>query len=145
MSDEAAQPLNWVARKHRRETMLEQGTAALWHDVRAAIRDACDSFREHYGPVECNFENGKKVMVLRGALQVVVTFEPAPLPRIAVTCDSKPTFIAFGVDDDGAFMGTADKRDTPDQVSERILAPVFFPKAAIRRGPAQNPPSSQWG
>jgi hypothetical protein len=40
--------MNWVERRAQRDRILDSNVIELWHAVRAAIQDACDSFNNHY-------------------------------------------------------------------------------------------------
>lgn len=146
--------LNWVQRRAMRQRILDSGATKVWDAVREAIEDACDTFNEHYpqpnqdSRAVCRLENGSRIKVSRTILADMVTrFRPEQFevlirfekngPAIeAVSGEAKSTF-KIDSDEESAFAVLGGKRITPDEISEKLLEPVLFPKANPR--PAVRP------
>jgi hypothetical protein len=135
-NEDKAEAPNWVERRHRREAALAGGSIDLWNEIRGAIQNACDSFKVHYGDVDCKLENGKRILVSRSApkrAQVVVAFQEAPAPRVSVAFETKTESYPFSVDDNElVFIKHNTNRLTADQLSERILEHLLFPEEPKR-------------
>jgi hypothetical protein len=105
---------NWVDRRAHRDSLLK-GAGDVWNQVRAAIRDACDSFNQHYpaqAPVQCEQENGSRLCITRttpsgedrtGAtkVQVFVTFTAA---KITAIYNDRSSTYKITADDECAFV-----------------------------------------
>lgn len=127
-----ADQLNWVERRHRAEKNLADSKVGLWRDVCAAITDASRSFGALYETsTEVTTVNGHRLRIMLGTVdRIDVDFDekgcgintsyasPFRVRNFRIRADHVSAFI---VDDKG-------NRMTPDEVSESILAPVFFPR-----------------
>lgn len=130
---------NWVERKAKRASLLDEKATHIWDEVRSALIDACNSHREYYqGNAEAVPQNGHRVRITRThpadpmtaappvQLDVLVVFDEQKRLITATSAAQKACKFSIDVDDDGAFLAAGESRVTPDEVSERILQNVLF-------------------
>jgi hypothetical protein len=145
MSPISVDPPNWVERKARRENLLraDSEVLAVWNALRNAIQDACDSFNKYYAhdqpedKVKCLPENGRRIRVERafpkgrmyGAEQHSVLIQLSDL-EISVVSDLSVTLPTLKIDADHneVYLSLGAQRMTSDEVSERVLEPLLFPR-----------------
>lgn len=138
MSDVWSSSLNWVTRKKLAENHVKESSESMWHDVRAAIEDSCRSFNEIYGKEVGNSysaapNNDHRIRVTSSRQGKSETVD-IDFSREAVTITatyhnrSGPKTYRMKADAETAFMvDESDQRLTPDEISENILSPMFFP------------------
>jgi len=154
--------LNWVDRRAIREGNLDVGAPKVWDQVQRALQDACDSFNEHYpqanreNAADCKLESGHGRRVRRiisadlkayhhaQELEVLVTFDEAP-PSINATFAEGVLTFRIEADEESAFATLANKRMTPDEISEKILERVLFPIKERTPPKSRTPRGSETG
>ena len=124
---------NWVKRRKLREARRADAPS-VWRDVCAALTDASRTFNEEYGGESkaAPINGGRFRVTIPGfpEREAEIDFDkqngeiaarygqtPLAMKTFTVQADHISVFI---VDQDG-------KRVTPDEVSESILTPSFFP------------------
>jgi hypothetical protein len=131
---------NWVKRRASQERTVASSAPVFWSGVFCALRDACDSCREHYGTdVEPIQENGSRILIVKTAAAgyvkatVTVVFK-ADRPEIEVTRTEDTLTFQVTADETSAFAleRPGGPKLSPDDVSRKILEPVLFPP----KGPA---------
>lgn len=137
---------NWVARRKHSEITLKREAPNIWNALRAAIQDACETFREEYNAGDdtllCKLENGKRILVAarvaaRGVLQrdtpkthVVIAFDQES-STIEVTYDKGSMSLAIEYIEDEDVVTIVDHHDGPlssDEASQHILERILFPE-----------------
>jgi hypothetical protein len=140
MSPEDFDRLNWVERRALIAATLERETPALWDKIRAALQDACASFKKHYeraaNGLQCELENGLRVLITRhdgvnDRERIVVAFDESRR-TVDVTTNTGRMFFKIDCDRKGVFIHAYQDRNatySPDELSRNILESFFFPKA----------------
>jgi hypothetical protein len=60
--------MNWVERRIKKEEALRAGSTALWQDLGTAIREAVETYNDHYGKQHGNVQitpSGKQIALQR--------------------------------------------------------------------------------
>jgi hypothetical protein len=135
---------NWVQRRAIKERVLDTGAIEVWNEVRSSLEDACESYNKHYCPnpnrqeVKYRPENGNRLLITRTVqgdhltnfrevvTQVIVEFDSA-IPAIRFTRDERPRELRISSNDSSAYVKEGESQISPDEVSRRILEPIFFP------------------
>ena len=139
---------NWVERRLERQRLLHAQAPELWNQIRAAIQDACESFNGLYAAdadhkVFCELENGHRLRIHRTLppaasfeqpkhLEALVHFHKAD-HTVSITFESGAHTFYIDADHESAVFIGADRTPdasklTPDQVSQRVLEAILFPK-----------------
>lgn len=134
MSDDP--PLNWVQRRKRIENNLASGLDELWRDIRSALEDASRSLKDEYQyESETETVNGHRFRV-----KIVKTPTQSKIRQVDLDCNQQKRMIsvefiggskasqhyALSADGNGVFILDSDEKITPDEMSCRILEPLFF-------------------
>ena len=137
---------NWVEHRYATEKSLRENPPKVWNAVRAALQDACGSYKKHYHPsggnLLCELENGVRVRIdLPRPLKmyhephhlsdpqiitsIVVEFD-YEVPEIRWADDKGSHRIKISANEDKAFLAEGGAEVTADQLSERILSRLLF-------------------
>jgi hypothetical protein len=136
---------NWVERRAAVEKYLAEGKREIWNKVRASIQDACESYKRNYGTrepyVTATLENGSRIrvdlprMIVTGTyglgqkvIKSIVVSYSSDVPSIDWADDQGNHQLKISSDENGAFVVDGVKRLSADEVSQKILEPVLFPK-----------------
>lgn len=148
--------VNWIERRAEKEKAIRSSGRDLWANLGIVIREACESFNEHYGreysKVTVQAENGR-VRVTRQVSVVVVAGEPTLSEdvslqimyepkhfRISSVCANEAKVqgsveIEFNPDEHAKpFLSNGENRITDDEASRILLAEfLFHERFAVRR------------
>ena len=128
---------NWIERRFSLESSLKTHSVEVWHSVRAAIQDACESFRDRYEIADTSaltdrLENCSRMMVslflARGGSRrtTVISFNPK-VPAIEWGTEDGDRRVVISADENKAFLVDEEgKPTTPDTISKLILEPILF-------------------
>ena len=134
---------NWVEQRYAIENCLTNQKGEVWNQVRAALQDACKSFRDHYAssvPAKLTdqLENGSRIRIslpfpvpmrqTGDQITGIVVLFNASIPAIDWADDDGSHRALISSDEKEAFIVDAGKRITPDELSRKILEPLFFAK-----------------
>jgi hypothetical protein len=151
--DDAKTPakLNWVERRFQRQRLLHTEAPELWNQIRGAIQDNCESFNRIYAvalgagqQVFCNLENGQRIRIHRTVpatssfeqpkrLETLVYFREAD-HTISITSESGSRAFYMDADIRGMSVFISANRSgesgwlSPDQIAERVLEGILFPR-----------------
>jgi hypothetical protein len=127
---------NWVERRAKRERMLAKEAPEAWSQVRSAIQDACNSYDQYYDSddarLQCKLENGTRIRVTKieakRRAEVLVSYDNRSR-NIDLTTEAGQMRFIITADDNGVSVIDSRHRNslTPDEVSQRVLAPLLFP------------------
>ena len=140
---------NWVQKRAQRESILASKSSGVWDLIRAALQDAVESYNEHYSnpskpEATCKLENGKRVLITRAfysmeggsplekSLKILVEFDEQR-PCIKFVQESFSGEFGLSSDDREAFVHDRGERIEPDEVSRRMLEPIFFRREERKR------------
>jgi hypothetical protein len=136
--------MNWVEKKAATERNLSQDGLGIWNEVRSAIQDACESWKEHYAPSgsqgpTITLENGTRMRVeppriiwMKATLppfhdptrlEYVLIYLDKDVPAIKWTDDTGGHEVKIMADENKAFLSG---NITADDLSKRILEHLLF-------------------
>ena len=111
----------------------------LWKELRAAILDACDSYKEHYGnelrEAECQMENDHRIRItvrrkmsdsFGPSVQIVVVSLNKPDRTIHATSNHRSLGGHVHCNNDGVYFVADDQRVSADELCQMILEPILF-------------------
>ncbi|MGA7236405.1 MAG: hypothetical protein WBY44_12040 [Bryobacteraceae bacterium] len=139
MAAEEKRP-NWVERKASRDANLREHAEEVWHDVRSAIQDCCESFRIHYNRgVQDQLENGSRIRITvsypTGQRQTILVAFRSTLIEVTVGERSPKTY-NMDADEAHAFITDENGKEiNPDDFTRVAL------EAALTKPPSQSRPS----
>jgi hypothetical protein len=141
--------MNWIEKRVAREQMLKTNTPTVFAEVVSAIEAACNSFNAAYSsdkiaPVESKRGADGELLIRRmvripsentntyieNEIFIQIRMQVDPTLRIMAGYQGHRHIqsLVFEIqsDENSAFIVTFDKRVTPDEVSHRVLEPLFF-------------------
>ncbi len=137
-----AETLTWVERRKKIESNLFADLDYIWRDVKQALEDATKSFNSEYsGDAEAVAVNGHRFRIRCTSSPTPTSHRPTEIDiafdkeKRELQADSPdllmrhlPKRFHICADVSSAFIcDDKDQRITPDQVSQLVLEPVFFP------------------
>jgi hypothetical protein len=129
--------MDWVKQRAQREKILNEAAPDLWSDLCSAIEEAVKSMKRFYdqGPTQAEFSrphDNKVVVRLRRnqrSVECSFTFDPDTRQIIIGRGIAKNlNQITMDVHDGRVCFILNQERFTPDELSRRILEPLFFEK-----------------
>lgn len=126
---------NWVQKRAFRDRYLRD-SITLWQEVRSAVDECCNSFREHYigvARVTNQEQNGHRVLVT-----IRPTYEPNNPRQVSIKFDSEEKQITATVDggradvfpidadENHAFLTHQNKEINADEFTQIVLEDALF-------------------